>query len=197
MQQLIEPFLILATVAALFTCAVLSTGFCEAAEPVGETDESEDTFIKGADISLLQCLEDGGGAYKEAGEPKDAMLIFKDHGFNYVRLRLFLDPDGTLGQVNDLPYTLKLARRAKGHGFKFLLNFHYSDKWADPTKQITPAAWKDLSHTDLVKTVFEYTRDVVQACRDYGCMPVCCGLTENSGRVPTPTRTDGAGSAIL
>ncbi|MDQ2800030.1 MAG: arabinogalactan endo-1,4-beta-galactosidase [Armatimonadota bacterium] len=128
-------------------------------------------FIKGMDLSMLQYIEDHGVQYKEAGKAKDALVIFQDHGINSVHLRLFVNPDGKAGQVNILPYTLKLAKRVKQAGLKFLLDFHYSDEWADPGHQTIPAAWKSLSHSDLVAQVFTYTRDTLAAFQEEDCLP--------------------------
>jgi arabinogalactan endo-1,4-beta-galactosidase len=120
---------------------------------------------------MLTFLEGRGVQYKEAGQVKDALAIFKDNGFNYIRLRLFVNPDGTRGQVNTLDYTIALAKRAKAAGFKFLLDFHYSDKWADPGKQFIPDAWKDLTHAQLVDRVYSYTKDTLAAFQKAGCAP--------------------------
>ncbi len=128
-------------------------------------------FAMGADLSLLQHLQDHGVQFKEAGAVKDPLLIFKDHGCNFVRLRLFVAPDGTQGQVNTLPYTLKMARRVKAAGLPLLLDFHYSDGWADPQHQIIPAEWKELSHPQLVERIFSYTRETLDAFRREGCAP--------------------------
>jgi arabinogalactan endo-1,4-beta-galactosidase len=128
-------------------------------------------FAKGADLSLLQYLQDHGVEYKEGGQVKDPLLIFKEHGCNYARLRLFLAPNGQAGQVNTLSYTLGLAQRVKRAGMKWLLDLHYSDGWADPGHQIMPAEWRKLSHAQLVERVFCYTRETVAAFRREGCRP--------------------------
>jgi arabinogalactan endo-1,4-beta-galactosidase len=161
----------IAVVLVMFCAGGLVTANAQGGASSENTVDAGPVFLKGADVSILQAVEDGGAVFKEDGKAKDALQIFKDHDFNYIRLRLFHNPDGLLGQVNDLPYTLKLARRCKDMGFKFLLDFHYSDKWADPGHQHTPEAWKDLSHEELTSTVFEYTRDVIGACRVAGCYP--------------------------
>jgi len=135
-----------------------------------KADEAQ-PFVLGADLSLLKFIEDHGVQYQDTGEPKDAMLIFKDHGCNYVRLRLFLNPNGKEGQVNSLPYTLALAKRVKAAGLRFLLDLHYSDGWADPGHQIIPAAWKGQSHAKLVEQVSNYTHDTVAAFQQAGCAP--------------------------
>ena len=88
-------------------------------------------FIKGADVSMLAEVEKHGGKfYDEKGVEKDAMLILKENGFNYIRLRIWNDPkdaagNGYGGGNNDLATTIALAKRAKANGMKFLLDFHY------------------------------------------------------------------------
>jgi arabinogalactan endo-1,4-beta-galactosidase len=128
-------------------------------------------FMKGGDLSLLQFIQDHGVEYKETNQVKDPLLIFKDHGFNTVRLRLFVAPNGKAGQVNSLSYTLRLAKRVKDAGLKLMLDFHYSDGWADPAHQIIPAEWKELSHAQLVDRVFAYTRETMAAFARECCTP--------------------------
>ncbi len=128
-------------------------------------------FIKGADLSLAQALESQGIQYKDGGEPKEVLQIFKEYGCNYVRLRIFFNPDGTHGQVNTLDYTIALAKKVKGMGFPLLLDFHYSDGWADPGHQIIPKEWASLTHAQLTDRVFTYTRDTLAEFQKAGCMP--------------------------
>jgi arabinogalactan endo-1,4-beta-galactosidase len=128
-------------------------------------------FDKGADLSLLQFIQDHGVDYREAGKVRDPLLIFRDHGCNYVRLRLFLAPNGKEGQVNTLSYTLRLAGRVKQGGLKFLLDLHYSDGWADPGHQIMPREWAGLTHAQLEERVYAYTRETLAAFRREGCPP--------------------------
>ncbi len=137
---------------------------------VGSAAKADD-FVYGADLSLLKFIEDHGVQYRDGGKPQDAIAIFKNHGCNFVRLRLFLDPNGKDGQVNSLPYTIELAKRVKAAGLRFLLDLHYSDGWADPGHQVIPAAWKDLTHAQLVDQVFTYTRDTLAAFQQAGCAP--------------------------
>jgi arabinogalactan endo-1,4-beta-galactosidase len=85
-----------------------------------------------------------------------------------VRLRIFHAPT-TL--PNNLEYTLAAAKQAKTMGFKLLLDFHYADDWADPGKQPTPEAWKNLTHPQLVDAVFAYTRDTLSAFKEARVMP--------------------------
>ena len=128
-------------------------------------------LIIGGDISLLQRIEEYGGVYRQNGLPRDALNIFKDYGFNYVRLRLFHTPNMEGPVVNNLYYTLKLAQRIKREGLQLLLNFHYSDTWADPGHQLKPAAWIGLSFEELEQQVFEYTRDVIRVFNEGGVLP--------------------------
>jgi arabinogalactan endo-1,4-beta-galactosidase len=133
--------------------------------------ESVSGFVKGGDISLLQRIDDSGYEYKSNGQSKDALEIFKEHGFNYMRLRLFHTPSGRGPVVNSLEYTIKLAKRIKKGGFKFLLDFHYSDTWADPGHQIKPKAWEGLPFPELERAVYEYTKDVVTKLNEEWVLP--------------------------
>ena len=142
--------------------------------PIGcstKADRSDSNFARGVDVSLLPHLEDRGITFRDNGRPDDALRVFKRHGVNYVRLRLFVDPDGTIGQVNTLPYTLALAKRVKRVGLQFLLDLHYSDHWADPKSQHIPKAWRGLDQPQLVTQVREYTRQTLLAFHDDGCAP--------------------------
>ena len=125
-------------------------------------------YAIGADVSFLRQAETQGVVFKDDGVAKPGLQIFKDHGYNWVRLRLFHTPTRL---PNDLPYTLALAKDAKQLGFKFLLDFHYSDTWADPQKQTMPKAWEGKSHAELVQAVHDYTRDTLVAFREAGAMP--------------------------
>lgn len=146
-------------------------------------------YAIGADLSFLRQAQARGTVFKEQGQPKPGLQIFRDHGYNWIRLRLFHTPT-TL--PNDLAYTIALAREAKQLGFKFLLDFHYSDTWADPAKQFLPKAWEGKAHGELVALIFTYTRDTLRAFRDAGVMPdmvqpgneVINGLLWPDGKLP-------------
>ncbi|MGZ4049739.1 MAG: glycoside hydrolase family 53 protein, partial [Bacteroidia bacterium] len=110
------------------------------------------------------------------GIEKDAIDILKDHGFNYIRLRLFVDPSNDSGYSPgkgfcDLQHTLQMAKRIKKAGMKFLLDFHYSDTWADPGKQYEPSAWKNLSFSVLTDKIYQYTKQVLVGLKDQGTLP--------------------------
>ncbi len=125
-------------------------------------------YAVGADLSFLRQAESRGFVFKENNQPKPGLRIFRDHGYNWIRLRIFNDPAVL---PNNLAYTLAMAKAAKEMGFKFLLDFHYSDTWADPTKQGIPKAWVEKSHMELARAVADYTRDTLLAFRDDDAMP--------------------------
>jgi arabinogalactan endo-1,4-beta-galactosidase len=122
----------------------------------------------GADLSFMKQAEDNGFVFKENGQAKSAIRIFKDHGYNWIRLRLFHTPKFL---PNNLEYIIAEAKEAKKNGFKFLLDIHYSDTWADPAKQFVPKAWEGMSHAELVQAVFEYTRNTIKSLRDSSAFP--------------------------
>jgi arabinogalactan endo-1,4-beta-galactosidase len=125
-------------------------------------------YAIGADLSFLKQSEDRGTAFKDGGETKPGLAIFKDHGYNWIRLRLFHTPTQL---PNSLPYTIALAKSAKDLGYKFLLDYHYSDTWADPGKQFIPKAWEGKNHAQLVEAVRDYTRETMAAFREAGVQP--------------------------
>lgn len=130
----------------------------------------------GADISFLPELEAKGMKFSVKGQEKDVLQLLNEHGFNYVRLRIFNEPGNDSGYSPkkgfcDLEHTLQMAKRVKAAGLKLLLDFHYSDYWADPGKQYKPAAWKNLSFPALKKAVYDYTFKVMKALQAENCTP--------------------------
>jgi arabinogalactan endo-1,4-beta-galactosidase len=170
---------------------------------IGTSRTSE--FIKGADISFLQEIENHGGVFRDDGVATDLLDILKDHGFNYARLRIWHTPQtGYCG----LDSTLLIAARIKAEGLGLLLDFHYSDTWADPGKQYKPGAWQGLGFDALKDSVFEYTHRVVRRLRDQNTLPemvqvgneIICGMLWDDGRVcgtfNTPEQWDKLGELI-
>lgn len=144
-----------------------------------------DDFIKGADISTLQALEDQGVKfYDEVGQEKDLLLILKEHGVNYIRLRIWNDPVEA-GGYNDSAHALALAKRVKAAGLKLLADFHYSDFWADPGKQVKPKAWEGLTYSELKQAVYSYTSEVLNEMKQAGAYPdmVQIGNEINNGMI--------------
>lgn len=124
-------------------------------------------FIKGMDVSTLLEEEAAGAIYFDNGVREDLFTILKNHGVNSVRLRLWNDPYSPEGRpygagTNDFDKLVILSRRAKSAGLKVLLDFHYSDFWADPGKQFPPKAWQKHTARTLSDDIYEYTKEVLE-----------------------------------
>ena len=133
-------------------------------------------FLAGADLSLLAFLESNGIAYKDNGQTQNALAILKNRGINAVRLRLFTSSAAQAqadpyNYINNLDYTVPLAVRVKNAGLKFLLDFQYSDSWADPARQTMPAAWTNLNFTQFVQQMRVYNSNSIAAFAAAGAMP--------------------------
>ena len=145
--------------------------------------------IAGADVSYLRQTESRGVVFKDAGVAEPGLQILKNHGYTWIRLRVMVDP---ISLPNTTEYTIALAKDAKARGFKFLLDFHYSDDWADPGHQWVPRAWAKMSHAELVQATFAYTRDTIAAMRKQHVLPdmvqvgneVTAGMMWPDGRLP-------------
>lgn len=156
---------IILLLATLFSAAALS------AQTVNDKP-----YITGADISWLQWQEDSGIRFSDGGVEGSAIDILRDNGFNYIRLRLFVNPKSELGYSQrdgycDLEHTLAMAKRIKEAGMLFLLDFHYSDNWADPGKQIMPQAWQTLSYEEVCNEVYNHTKATLEALVSQGTAP--------------------------
>jgi beta-galactosidase len=144
--------------------------------PISKFTSTPIDKMLGADISFLPELEARGMKFSDKGVEKDAIQILKNHGFNYVRLRIFVDPQNDSGYSPqkgfcDLAHTKEMAKRVKAAGMKFLLDFHYSDYWADPGKQFKPKAWRGENFTQLKQSVYDYTKMVMQQLKDQNTTP--------------------------
>jgi arabinogalactan endo-1,4-beta-galactosidase len=122
--------------------------------------------ITGADVSTLKKSEDRGGVYRTSGGTQmDALALLKANGVNYVRLKVWVNPaDG----YNTKARVLTMAARAKAQGLRLLVDFHYSDSWADPGKQNKPAAWRSFTFSQLRDAVYNHTFDVLNALKAQG-----------------------------
>lgn len=135
-------------------------------------------FIKGMDVSMLQELEAEGAKYYLNGKEMDIFDIFKQTGINAIRLRLWNHPYDESGApygggTNDLETTIKLAKRLTNRNLDFILDFHYSDFWADPKKQVKPKAWAYLTGQALEKAVYDYTLETLQTLKQHKIKPTC------------------------
>ena len=135
--------------------------------------------VVGGDISLLTKYEQNGANYKDKDGVRitDMLGFLRERGLNAMRVRLFVDPskasadDKGQGVCQDLDYVIALGARIKAAGFKLMLDFHYSDSWADPVKQYTPDSWKGLSEEELPDKLYEYTRECLEAMVAAGATP--------------------------
>jgi len=151
-------------------------------------------FLVGGDISMLLKYETLGARYSANGITDDALTLMQGQGANCFRLRLFVNPDDRNAVVQDLAYTVELARRIKHSGAALLLDIHYSDTWADPGHQTKPAAWRDLDFDDLTAEVETYTATVIQALKDDDALPdivqigneITPGFLWPDGRIQAP-----------
>ncbi|MFA9389957.1 MAG: arabinogalactan endo-beta-1,4-galactanase [Prolixibacteraceae bacterium] len=136
-----------------------------------EQQAPKQEFMVGADISILKMMEDLGAVYKVNGTPTAPLEIFTSNGYNYARLRIFNNPNMRGPVCNSLDYTIDLAKQTKAAGMKLLLDFHYSDTWADPQHQIKPAAWDSITFEALTDSVFSYSKTVIAAMDAAGVIP--------------------------
>ena len=131
-------------------------------------------FLKGVDISsILELMDKGAAFFDNKGRNRRVFDILKENNINSVRLRIWNDPASVpeAGGYCDLRHTLDLARVIKNYGMHFVLDFHYSDFWADPGQQKKPAAWEKLDFEQLKKAVYDYTSEVILALKEIGCTP--------------------------
>ena len=139
-------------------------------------------FIKGADISWITQMEDSGYEfYNDWGYRQDVLSILRDHGMNAVRLRVWVNPsDGYYSSLDDV---IVKAQWAKDANMDVMIDFHYSDTWADPGNQWKPSQWQQLSFEDLMGQVWSYTRDSLNALKAAGITPkwIQVGNETNNG----------------
>ena len=133
----------------------------------------------GGDISLLpEYINANAKYYNYQGQSVSSPLqLFHDEGLNAMRVRLFVNPSDYTGSdkdpnaCQDLEYVKSLGKQIKDAGFDLILDFHYSDTWADPAKQWTPAAWVSLTDEQLYDKIYEYTKDALTQMCDAGATP--------------------------
>lgn len=147
----------------------LLAGLLLAALPAATVRAAAGGFAKGADISWITEMEAAGRPFlNRDGKRQDLFVTLREQGMDAVRLRVWVDPaDG----YNGLADVLAKARRARDAGMRLMIDFHYSDNWADPAKQFKPAAWKGYSVERLAGAVAEHTRATLAALRAAGITP--------------------------
>ncbi len=149
--------------------AFLSCGSSVKPSPEPESEPApSDAFARGADISWASEMEAGGRSFKKKdGTAAPLLEVLKDCGFNAIRLRVWVDPYGGWSGREDV---LNVARKVKAAGMSLMIDFHYSDFFADPSRQLVPSAWKaDVSDPEkMVAHVSGHTRDVLAALKSAG-----------------------------
>lgn len=151
-------------------------------------------FAKGADIGWLQQMEATGYKFRgDNGDVQDCFKILKDHGINTIRLRTWVNPsDDPISGHNSKGETIAMAKRAKQWGMRIMIDIHYSDSWADPGKQVKPAAWQHHDFPRLLKDVYNYTSDLMNALQAADITPewVQVGNETPGGMIYPEGKTD-------
>lgn len=146
----------------------------EAAVYVEPIENLPKDFIRGVDISSVLVEENSGVVYyNEAGEEQDIFQTLAENGVNYIRVRVWNDPydengNGYGGGNNDTATAAEIGRRAAQYGMKLCVDFHYSDFWADPSKQMCPKAWEDMAIEEKSEALYQYTRESLQEILEEG-----------------------------
>ncbi len=141
---------------------------------VKKVENLPEDFIFGMDASCVPALEASGVKYfNHDGQEEDVYKILADNGVNYIRVRIWNDPFNSLGQGYgggncDIDNAVEIGKRAAKYGMKLLVNFHYSDFWADPAKQMVPKAWKGMEIEEKTEAVYQFTKDCLIKLRDAG-----------------------------
>jgi arabinogalactan endo-1,4-beta-galactosidase len=180
-----QPFKNLLNAIALIIVSFLLLS-CNQNDPIDNPDDNggevADTttlkFYFGADLSSVNMVETYGAVYKDSGKVRDPFILFRNHGCNLVRVRLFNNPDAKGGYsqyykpgycgLKDVSRTIK---RAKDAGMKVCLDFHYSDTWADPANQKIPLAWQGLPLLILKDSLYNYTLAVLNSLKNQNLTP--------------------------
>ena len=156
---------------------------------VKKVDELPEDFILGMDASCVPALEASGVKYYNFdGQEQDVFKTLAESGVNYIRVRIWNNPfdkngNGYGGGNCDINTALEIGKRATKYGMKLLVNFHYSDFWADPAKQMVPLAWKDMSIEEKATALYDYTKESLKKLKDAGV---------NVGMVQIGNETNGS-----
>ena len=158
-------FLLLSSICLLMIVCIS----CKSTQTISKTF----AFSKGADVGWLPQMEATGYKFYDAnGKETDCLQLLKDRGINTVRLRVFVNPndDKASGHCSK-DETVAMALRAQKMGMRIMINFHYSDSWADPSKQFKPKAWENHPFSELKTDVYNHTFDVINALKIVGVTP--------------------------
>ena len=157
--------------AIIFASLALLSASCHKPEPEPDPEPEPEVsvFAKGADVRWVTQMEkEGCKFYDASGKQTECMALLKSLGMNSIRLRVWVNPEGGWCGLDDV---LVKARRAQALGMRLMIDFHYSDWWADPGKQNKPEAWKSLDFEGLKKAVADHTTEVLAALKGAGITP--------------------------
>ena len=178
----------------LLAAFVLMTLSYQCKSEIAVTKQVGSTFAKGADISWLPQMEAEGYKFlNDQGVQEDCFKILKDHGINAIRLRTWVNPSNNRASGHcSKDETVAMAVRAQKWGMRVMIDFHYSDSWADPSKQVKPKAWVGHDFTQLQKDVYDYTLEVMTALKSAGIAPdwVQVGNETRTGMIYPEGSTD-------
>ena len=176
--------IIFVTIVLVLSSVLCSCGAEKSVIPSGKIDGSSlfvkkvenmaDDFILGMDVSSVLAEEASGVKfYGFDGKEQDVLLTLAQNGVNFIRVRVWNDPydsagNGYGGGNCDIDTAIELGRRAAKYGIKLLVNFHYSDFWADPGKQMAPKAWKDMDIEAKTEAVYSYTKECLEKLKEAG-----------------------------
>ncbi len=177
MKKIISPLLAAVMLLSLCACAPEEKQTITVTSDslyVQKVENLPEDFILGMDASCVPALEAGGVKYYDhQGAEKDVFQILSENGINYIRVRVWNDPydaegNGYGGGNCDIDTAVAIGKRATQYGMKLLVNFHYSDFWADPAKQMVPKAWRGMSIEEKTEALYQYTKDCLQKLVDAG-----------------------------
>lgn len=182
--------LVLAVILIGFGCKKKDTA--ENPPPIVPPVVEDSTYYWGMDLSYQPEIEDWNTTYyDEDGQPIEMLSFIASQGVNLVRLKLWHSPEN---EYNGLESVVAYAKRIKALGMDILLDFHYSDTWADPGKQFIPAAWEGLTTDQLNDSIYSYTKKVLEQFKQEDALPVIVqiGNETNSGFLWDQGRVGGS-----
>lgn len=182
-----------ALVSILLLLSVFLSSGCSKDTTNGNNNTNTAFFAKGADISWVSEMEANGKKfYDSTGQQQDIVTLLKSYGMNTIRLRIWVNPSAGWNNAADV---LSKARRAAAAGMHILLDFHYSDSWADPGQQTKPVAWQSLNFNTLKDSLQNHTLGVLNYLKAGGISPdwVQVGNETNDGML----WPDGKASASM
>lgn len=183
MKNIIISLLLLISACTLVSCTkTIDASRSEVTEDAGIFVEKVGNlpadFYMGADVSSVIALEKSGVVFRDKnGNPCDIFKTLKENGINCIRIRVWNNPfdesgNGFGGGNNDINTAIEIAKRAKKAKLGVYLDFHYSDFWADPSKQMVPRAWKDMDIDAKADALYAYTVECLEKVKAAGITPV-------------------------